>query len=157
MRTLYESIMDADELVDNMEINIFNSLRSPDTFIDAYENLCKYFKKQKWLVGPTKVETGIPYIIFNRSQAYTFREYPYFTYRVSLCIPNNNRWDVYSIMKFEYCKSNSGWPKLIDDKLIRFHEQQNLSAVVFKKQRFDVQSIFRLPQYYIDAINIFKK
>lgn len=104
-----------------------------------------------------KVETGTLYVIFNRSQANTFREFPYFTYRISLCIPNGNKWDVYSIMKFEYCKSNSTWPKLKDDELIRFHEQQNLSADVFKKQRFDVQSIYKIPESYTKAISIFKK
>ena len=61
MKSLYESLFDIDDNIDNMEYEIFQPLRSPLTFLDTYERLCKHFQKKRWLVGPQKVEKGKVY------------------------------------------------------------------------------------------------
>ena len=44
-------------------------------------------------------------LLFNRHEFNYPMEYPYFTYRISLCIPNGDRWDVYHIRKNEFVNS----------------------------------------------------
>ena len=151
-----EGIFDVDDNIDNMEYEIFQPLRSPLTFLDTYERLCKHFQKKRWLVGPQKVQVGNIYILFNRHEFNYPMEYPYFTYRVSLCIPNGDRWDVYHIRKNEFVNSTYNLPKIANDKTVMYAISKEHSNF-FKKQRFDTQFIFELPDSYKGVINMFKK
>lgn len=156
MKTLYESIFDVEDNIDNMEYEIFQPLRSPSTFLDTYERLYKHFQKKKLLVGPQKVQPGHIYILFNRHEFNYPMEYPYFTYRISLCIPYSSMWNVYHMRKNEYVKSIYKLPKRANDKDVLYAISQESSGF-FKKQRFDSQFIFELPDSYKSIINMFKK
>ena len=83
-------------------------------------------------------------------------EYPYFTYRVSLCIPDGDRWDVYHIRKNKFVDSNYNLRKIANDRDILYATSKESSSF-FKKQRFDSQFIFELPDSYKGVINMFKK
>lgn len=54
MKSLYESLFDIDDNINNMEYEIFQPLRSPLTFLDTYERLCKHFQKKKMASGSTE-------------------------------------------------------------------------------------------------------
>lgn len=157
MRSLYESLFDIDDNIDNMDYEIFQPLRSPSTFLDNYEKLDKYFKKKKWLVGPQKVEKGKVYLVFNRTEYDYHGQYPYFNYRVILCIPTSSFWDAYSIEKYEFVNSKYNLPKTVDDKRIRFMENHAFFRSLFKKSKFATQTIYELPDSYKGIINMFKK
>ena len=153
---IIEGIFDIEDNIDNVDLSIFQPLRSPNTFLNAYERLCKHFQKKKWLVGPQKVHAGSVYILFNRHEFNYPMEYPYFTYRVSLCVPNGDRWDVYHIRKNEFVNSTYNLPKKANDKTVMYAVSKEPSNF-FKKQRFDTQFIFELPDSYRGIINMFKK
>lgn len=151
-----EGIFDVDDNIDNMEYEIFQPLRSPLTFLDTYERLCKHFQKKRWLVGPQKVQVGNIYILFNRHELNYPSEYPYFVYRISLCIPNGSIWNVYHIRKNEFVNSTYNLPKKANDKTVMYAVSKEHSNF-FKKQRFDTQFIFKLPDDYQAVEDIFKK
>lgn len=153
---IIEGIFDIDDNIDNMEYEIFQPLRSPLTFLDTYERLCKHLQKKKWLVGPRKVQPGHIYILFNRHEFDYPMEHPYFTYRISLCIPYGRVWSVYHIRKNEYVNSTYKLPKVANDKDVLYATSHESSSF-FKKQRFDSQFIFELPDSYKSIINMFKK
>ena len=153
---IIEGIFDIEDNIDNMEYEIFQPLKSPLTFLDTYERLCKHFQKKKWLVEPQKVQAGNIYILFNRCEFNYPMEYPYFTYRVSLCIPNGDIWDVYHIRKNEFVNSTYNLPKIANDKTV-FYAISKEHSIFFKKQRFDTKFIFKLPDSYKGIISMFKK
>lgn len=157
MKTLYESIFDIDDNIDNMNYEIFQPLRSPSTFLDTYEKLDNHFKKKKWLVGPQKVEKGKVYLVFNRTEYSYYGQYPYFNYSVILCIPTSSFWEDYSIEKYEFVNSKYNFPKTVDDKRIRFMENHAFFPSQFKKSKLASQTIYELPDSYKSIINMFKK
>lgn len=157
MKSLYESLFDIDDNIDNMEYEIFQPLRSPLTFLDTYEKLDNHFKKKKWLVGPQKVEEGKVYLVFNRTEYDYPGQTPYFDYSVSLCIPRSSFWEAYSIEKYEFVNSKYNLPKTVDDKRIRFMENHAFFLHYFKKRKFASQTIYELPDSYKGIINMFKK
>lgn len=157
MKSLYESLFDIDDNIDNMDYEIFQPLRSPDTFLNAYKKIDNHFKKKKLLVGPQKVEKGKVYLVFNRIEYDYHGQTPYFNYSVILCIPRSSFWEAYSIEKYEFINSKYDLPKTVDDKRIRFMENHAFFLHHFKKSKFATQTIYELPDSYKSIINMFKK
>ena len=156
MKSLYESIFDIDDNIDNVDLSLFQPLGSRVTFLKTYENLDKYFKKKKWLVGPQKVKEGKVYLVFNRTEKSYPNSWPYFVYSVYLCIPDENTWWAYSISKKEYVNSKYNLPKGNIDMYISYFKEPFFKEN-FKKARFDTRTIYELPDEYKNVLSVFQQ